>query len=84
MTRNRKTTAVLAVAAIATGTLFTPATADAAQPDPVRALQQAAHPLRTTEPGRDTADLRALGAMIGDAQVAYSAKRPTAPTSSSP
>jgi len=69
MTRNRKTTAVLAVAAIATGTLFSPTTAEAAQPDPVCALQQVAHPLRTTEPGRDTADLRALGTMIGDAQV---------------
>jgi erythromycin esterase len=69
MTRNRKTTAALAVAAIATGTLLIPATAEAAQPDPVRALEQAAHPLRTTEPGRDTADLRALGAMIGNAQV---------------
>ncbi|WP_326944256.1 erythromycin esterase family protein [Amycolatopsis sp. NBC_01307] len=69
MTRNRKTTAVLAVAAIATGALFAPATAEAAQPGPVRALTQAAHPLRTTEPDRDTADLRALGAMIGDAQV---------------
>jgi erythromycin esterase len=70
MTRNRKTTAALAIAAIAAGTILAPATAQAAQQDPVRALEQAAHPLRTTEPGRDTADLRALGAMIGDAQVA--------------
>ncbi|GAA1222580.1 hypothetical protein GCM10009665_11020 [Kitasatospora nipponensis] len=37
--------------------------------DPVSALERAAHPLRSTEPGVDTADLRALGAMIGGATV---------------
>lgn len=36
---------------------------------PVRALEQAAHPLRSTGPGRNTADLRALSAMIGNAKV---------------
>ncbi|MEU1015162.1 erythromycin esterase family protein [Streptomyces sp. NPDC005898] len=35
----------------------------------VRAIERAAHPLRSTEPGTRTADLRALGAMIGDAEV---------------
>ncbi|WP_328966868.1 erythromycin esterase family protein [Streptomyces sp. NBC_00239] len=35
----------------------------------LRALERAAHPLRSTEPGGRTADLRALAAMIGDAKV---------------
>ncbi|MER5352098.1 erythromycin esterase family protein [Kitasatospora sp. NPDC002551] len=35
----------------------------------VRALESVAQPLRTTEPGARTADLRALDAMIGDAAV---------------
>ncbi|MFD0345734.1 erythromycin esterase family protein [Kitasatospora aburaviensis] len=35
----------------------------------VRALESVAQPLRTTEPGGRTADLRALGSMIGDAEV---------------
>ncbi|WP_327319860.1 erythromycin esterase family protein [Streptomyces sp. NBC_01235] len=35
----------------------------------VAALDRAAHPLRTVEPGGDTADLRALDAMTGDAAV---------------
>lgn len=50
------------------------------QPDPkpasdrkqtavVHALEQGAHPLRSTEPGGSTTDLRALGAMIGDTKV---------------
>ncbi|MFJ8915241.1 erythromycin esterase family protein [Amycolatopsis sp. NPDC102389] len=37
--------------------------------DPVRSLDRAAYPLRSTEPGRNTADLRALGGMIGGAKV---------------
>ncbi|GAA2797849.1 erythromycin esterase family protein [Crossiella cryophila] len=60
--------ALLATAVVVTGTLLTPLSAQAA-PDPVRALEQAAHPLRHTEPGRDHADLRALGRMIGAATV---------------
>ncbi len=64
----RKGTALLAAAVITLTAV--PATAEAAPRDPVRALTQAAHPLRTTEPGGSTADLRALGAMIGDAPVA--------------
>ncbi|PJN36187.1 erythromycin esterase [Streptomyces sp. CB02959] len=35
----------------------------------VRALDRAAHPLRSTEPGGSTSDLRALDAMIGDTKV---------------
>ncbi|WP_214410628.1 erythromycin esterase family protein [Sphaerisporangium fuscum] len=65
-----------AAAAIATGAVLVPVAAQAALAgtggttrDPVHALQQAAHPLRSTEPGRNTADLRALDSMIGDAEV---------------
>ncbi len=36
----------------------------------VRALEHAAHPLRSTDPGGRTTDLRALGEMVGDAEVA--------------
>ncbi|MFE0736869.1 erythromycin esterase family protein [Streptomyces sp. NPDC058855] len=35
----------------------------------VRALERAAHPLRATDPGGSTADLRALGAMVAGARV---------------
>lgn len=35
----------------------------------VRSLERAAHPLRSTEPGGRSADLRALSAMAGDAKV---------------
>nr|WP_250760660.1 erythromycin esterase family protein [Streptomyces sp. MSC1_001] len=35
----------------------------------VRSLERSAHPLRSTEPGGRTEDLRALGAMVGDAKV---------------
>ncbi|MFB7475135.1 erythromycin esterase family protein [Kitasatospora sp. NPDC056184] len=44
-------------------------TADSRQAAVVRALESVAQPLRTTEPGGRSADLRALGAMIGDAKV---------------
>ncbi|MBD0741234.1 erythromycin esterase family protein [Streptomyces sp. CBMA152] len=63
---------VLMAAAGAMGVLLAPTTAHAAQldgQDPVRALRQASRPLRSTDPGWDVADLRPLGAMIGDAQV---------------
>ncbi|MFF2951737.1 erythromycin esterase family protein [Kitasatospora sp. NPDC057965] len=42
---------------------------DARRAEVVRALQSVAQPLRTTEAGGRTADLNALGAMIGDAKV---------------
>ncbi|MFF1906224.1 erythromycin esterase family protein [Kitasatospora sp. NPDC058218] len=82
MVRNRKHIGrrrLLVAAVVATGAVLAPVAAQAAtadpagtagrKQDPVRALEQAAHPLRTTEPGRNTTDLRALGTMIGDARV---------------
>ncbi|MFH8439328.1 erythromycin esterase family protein [Streptomyces sp. NPDC018007] len=70
---------LLATAAIAAGALLTPAAVNAATADKspaggearseVRALESAAHPLRSTEPGGSTADLRALSSMIGNAKV---------------
>ncbi|MEU3219795.1 erythromycin esterase family protein [Streptomyces sp. NPDC006971] len=67
---------LLATAAVATGAFLAPVAVQAASADragseqnPVRALEKAAHPLRSTEPGKNTADLRALGSMIGDAKV---------------
>ncbi|MEV7907682.1 erythromycin esterase family protein, partial [Streptomyces anulatus] len=63
-------------AVIALGAVLTPVAAQAAlsgtadaRQDPVHALEQAAQPLRSTEPGGNTTDLRALSAMIGDAKV---------------
>ncbi len=65
---------MLAAAVVVTGAVLAPATAGAAEAaanwrDPVRSLEVAAHPLRSTEPGRGNTDLRALGAMIGGAKV---------------
>ncbi|MDX2564447.1 erythromycin esterase family protein [Streptomyces sp. TX20-6-3] len=70
---------LLVAVAIAAGAVLTPVAVKAAGVDtvptargtqnPVHALERAAHPLRTTEPGGSTADLRALSAMIGDAKV---------------
>ncbi|MEV4195519.1 erythromycin esterase family protein [Streptomyces toxytricini] len=78
----RRQLLVLAAGAAA-GALTAPAAsaAPAAPPGPaesaggsgdaavVRALERAAHPLRSTEPGGRTGDLRALGSMVGDARV---------------
>ncbi|RSM68510.1 erythromycin esterase [Amycolatopsis sp. WAC 01375] len=63
-----------AVVVVVTGAVLAPVAspafaAETAWRDPVRSLQQAAYPLRSTEPGRNTADLRALGGMIGGAKV---------------
>ncbi|MFD9337847.1 erythromycin esterase family protein [Streptomyces sp. NPDC060028] len=60
-------TALLAPAASASPA--TTATDGGRQADALRALERAAHPLRSTEPGGATTDLRALAAMIGDAKV---------------
>ncbi|MGG8409446.1 erythromycin esterase family protein [Streptomyces sp. 12297] len=70
---------LLATVAIAAGAVFTPVAVNAATVDKVpaaggkqnvaRALERAAHPLRSTEPGGSTADLRALTSMIGNAKV---------------
>ncbi|MFF9483193.1 erythromycin esterase family protein [Streptomyces sp. NPDC014733] len=43
--------------------------ASATASSPVRALDRIARPLRLAEPGTSTADLRALGAMVGGAKV---------------
>ncbi|GAB7030089.1 erythromycin esterase family protein [Streptomyces sp. NPDC021749] len=82
MVRHRKRISrrgLLVTAVIATGAVLAPVAIQAVQAapadtaggkqNPVRALEQAAHPLRSTEPGRSTADLRPLGAMTGDAKV---------------
>ncbi|MEE1754854.1 erythromycin esterase family protein [Streptomyces sp. SP18CS02] len=66
-----------ATAAVTATALLTPAavadtaapTADGRRASVVRSLERAAHPLRSTEPGGRTTDLRALDAMIGDAGV---------------
>ncbi|MCX4681239.1 erythromycin esterase family protein [Streptomyces sp. NBC_01433] len=67
---------LLATAMVAMGAALVPVAVQAAPADmaeekqnAVRALERAAHPLRSTEPGGDTADLRALATMIGDAKV---------------
>ncbi|WP_406153891.1 erythromycin esterase family protein [Streptomyces sp. NBC_01023] len=68
----------LAAAALVLAATMAPATAayaspaksaPATVPDPVRALDRIGHPLQSAEPGTGTADLRALGAMVGDAKV---------------
>ncbi|MFF7635038.1 erythromycin esterase family protein [Kitasatospora sp. NPDC008050] len=68
---------LLMAAAATVGALVVPTQAFAAEKapakpdaqDPVRALERAARPLRSTQPGSGTADLRPLGAMIGEAKV---------------
>ncbi|MFI6642785.1 erythromycin esterase family protein [Streptomyces sp. NPDC050504] len=66
---------LIAAAAGLTGAALTPAAARAADgsrgdlPSVVRALEQVAYPLRSTEPGGGFADLRPLGAMLGGATV---------------
>ncbi|MET8629525.1 erythromycin esterase family protein [Kitasatospora sp. NPDC004669] len=68
----------LAAAALALAATLAPATAasalpeasaSATVPDPVGVLDRIAHPLLSAEPGTGTADLRALGVMVGDAKV---------------
>ncbi|WP_330300488.1 erythromycin esterase family protein [Streptomyces sp. NBC_00503] len=70
---------LLVAVAIAAGAVLVPVGVQAAtvdevatagrKQDPAHVLERAAHPLRSTAPGGDTADLRALSAMIGDAKV---------------
>ncbi|MFC9243862.1 erythromycin esterase family protein [Streptomyces sp. NPDC057136] len=67
---------LLATAVAAMGAVLVPVVVQAAPADvaegkqnAVRALERAAHPLRSTEPGGNTADLRALASIIGDAKV---------------
>ncbi|MFD4397395.1 erythromycin esterase family protein [Kitasatospora sp. NPDC058397] len=65
---------IAATVAAATTALLAPVAsaapaADGQRSTVVRALERSAHPLRSTEPGGSTSDLRALGAMVGDAKV---------------
>ncbi|MCB5906998.1 erythromycin esterase family protein [Streptomyces pinistramenti] len=78
MTGNAGNGKRLAAAALALAAVLAPATAacaspaasaSATAPAPVRALDRIAHPLRSTQPGTDTADLRALGTIVGGAKV---------------
>ncbi|MFE7113026.1 erythromycin esterase family protein [Streptomyces sp. NPDC057575] len=62
-------TALLAPTASAATTTPAPTGTKGRQADALRALGRAAQPLRSTEPGGNTTDLRALDAMIGDAKV---------------
>ncbi|MGW1641462.1 erythromycin esterase family protein [Streptomyces lavendulae] len=63
------TTALLAPAAAAAPAAPAPTGTNGQQAEALRALERAAHPLRSTDPGGGTADLRALDAMIGEAKV---------------
>ncbi|MGV9880336.1 erythromycin esterase family protein [Streptomyces sp. NPDC003006] len=67
----RRRVPLLLVAAAGTAALLAPGAAHAAPrpADPLAALERAAHPLRSTDPGGGTKDLRPLGAMVGDASV---------------
>ncbi|MBD0420138.1 erythromycin esterase family protein [Streptomyces sp. TRM S81-3] len=79
MKRHRTATVVTLFVTLGTVTAGTPAVAAHAPAAPVRvaesatpvvaALDRAAHPLRTVEPGGDTRDLRPLDRMTGDARV---------------
>ncbi|MFL4908771.1 erythromycin esterase family protein [Streptomyces sp. MMS24-I2-30] len=73
-TRRRPRTPVVLtlLTGLLAATVAVPGAAVAAvpRPDPVvAALDRAAHPLRTVEPGGDTGDLRALDRMLGGARV---------------
>ncbi|MFE2111500.1 erythromycin esterase family protein [Kitasatospora sp. NPDC059463] len=61
--------AVLAPVTAVAAPVETVVTADSRAAAAVRALDRVAQPLRTTEPGGRTTDLRALATMIGDARV---------------
>ncbi|MGW7087826.1 erythromycin esterase family protein [Streptomyces sp. NPDC054871] len=72
MVRTARRTVPLALAGtLGLGVLIAPQTARA-QPgsaDPLPAIERAAHPLRSTDPGGSTKDLRPMGRMVGDASV---------------
>ncbi|MFE9612217.1 erythromycin esterase family protein [Streptomyces sp. NPDC006012] len=70
--RSRAPVVLTLLTGLLAATVAVPGAAVAALPPPdpvVAALDRAAHPLRTVEPGGGTADLRALDRMIGGARV---------------
>ncbi|MGW6060056.1 erythromycin esterase family protein [Streptomyces sp. NPDC055189] len=70
MARTARRAAPLALAgALGLGVLVAPEAARAAPADPVPAIERAAHPLRSTDPGGSVKDLRPMGRMVGDAKV---------------
>ncbi|MFF0742821.1 erythromycin esterase family protein [Streptomyces sp. NPDC004111] len=75
MKKHRSTAALALLVALGTVAATAPASfagepsPTASASSPVPALERAAHPLRTTEPGGGFADLRPLGRMVGDARV---------------
>ncbi|QEU95425.1 erythromycin esterase family protein [Streptomyces kanamyceticus] len=71
MTRVTRRVVPLLLVAAGAGALVAPQSAGAAPrpADPVAAIERAAHPLRSTAPGGSSADLRALGRMVGGASV---------------
>lgn len=71
MARTVRRTVPLAVAGtLGLGVLVAPqAGASPTATDPVPAIERAAHPLRSTDPGGSTKDLRPMGRMVGGASV---------------
>ncbi|MWA10067.1 erythromycin esterase family protein [Streptomyces sp. BA2] len=71
MARTVRRTVPLALAGtLGLGALVAPqAGASPATTDPVPAIESAAQPLRSTDPGGSTKDLRPMGRMVGDASV---------------
>ncbi|MEV6912066.1 erythromycin esterase family protein [Amycolatopsis sp. NPDC051071] len=64
---------LMATAALTAAAALAPIAAHAApensRQNTVNALERVSHPLRSTEPGRHNADLRALGEMVADAKI---------------
>jgi erythromycin esterase len=66
----RRTVPLALVSTLGLGVLVAPqAGAAPASTDPVPAIERAAHPLRSTDPGGSAKDLRPMGRMVGDASV---------------
>lgn len=67
----RRTVPLALVGTLGLGVLVAPQAAQAkpGPADPVPAIERAAHPLRSTDPGGSTKDLRPMGRMVGDASV---------------
>lgn len=67
----RRTVPLALVGTLGLGALVAPQAAQAkpGPADPVPAIERAAHPLRSTDPGGSTKDLRPMGRMVGGASV---------------